>query len=45
VDTEIRHVLGSLLDVSEIHTETPLMDVGLDSLAAVQFRNSLQDKI
>jgi len=28
-----------------MHTEAPLMDVGLDSLSAVQFRNVLQKKI
>jgi len=47
IEAEIRDVLGSLIgdDPMQMHTEAPLMDVGLDSLSAVQFRNDLQKKI
>jgi len=36
-------IAESVGEVDEIHMDTPLMDAGLDSLAAVSFRTMLQD--
>jgi acyl carrier protein len=44
---EIRDLLLDLLgnDTSGTHAETPLHDVGLDSLSSMDFRKSLQNKV
>jgi len=36
-------IAESVGEVDEVHMDTPLMDAGLDSLAAVSFRTMLQD--
>lgn len=47
VDAEIRDLLKSLLGENTIgmHAETPLNDVGMDSLSAVQFRRDLGNSV
>lgn len=47
VDAQVRDLLGSAIgdDTSEMHAEVPFMEAGLDSLSAVEFRNSLQERL
>lgn len=47
VDAEIRDLLKSLLGENTIgmHAETPLNDLGMDSLSAVQFRRDLGNSV